>query len=729
MKFGIGARLYAIVGVVAAGLVLLVALLLVLEFGTLKNRRYLELKGLIETALSTVKLQYALAQAGTITEAEAKARAIKLVGALRYQDGNYFWINDLHPTMVMHPEKPELDGKDISVIKDPSGKAVFVAFVDAVKRQPGGSMVDYMWPKPGFDRPVEKSSYVALFEPWGWVIGTGVYNDDIQAERNHAMMVAFGVGAAVVMLIGGLAFGLARSITVPLGRLNAAMLVLAEGNFDVVLPGLDRQDEVGQIASAVETFKLKAAEKAQAEAGADLVRRAEAERDAAAARMADEFEAAVGAIVASAAAGDFSRRVDVAGKTGLIFRVGGSVNTLCESVAAVLGELTAMFGALAQDDLTRRIAAEYQGEFAVLKDSANATAQRIAATLSEVKLAAAEVANAAAEIATSTVDLSQRTEQQAAGLEQTAASMQQVAIAAKRNAEGAGKARRSATETLAVSDHGRQAVADAVAAVAKIEESSREISQITGLIDEIARQTNLLALNAAVEAARAGDAGLSFGVVAAEVRNLAQRSSQAAKDIKRQIVHSEARVGEGAKLVAAAERYGPVGQGGGADRGRDRYRIWSAILRHRGDQQIADPDARCHPAEFGPGRTECGHRPAVGGAGQGDGGPGGVLPARRRWGREPRRAARRSRARGSLDPFRARHQIRHADGVVLVDLGGKAVELGAQPRQLVRLAFQGGDQFGQGPDGGFLCSAKMRQAQNADLEVAARKGEAGDLVA
>jgi methyl-accepting chemotaxis protein len=177
---------------------------------------------------------------------------------------------------------------------------------------------------------------------------------------------------------------------------------------------------------------------------------------------------------------------------------------------------------------------------------------RIRETIGEIKASASEVTNASSEISSSTTDLSQRTEEQAASLEETTASMEVISTTVKKNAENAQQANRSAGETRTIAERGGQVVAQAVDAMAKIEESSRKISDIIGVIDEIARQTNLLALNAAVEAARAGEAGRGFAVVASEVRSLAQRSSQAAKDIKDLITNSNSQVKDGVDLVNKA---------------------------------------------------------------------------------------------------------------------------------------------------------------------------------
>jgi len=355
--------------------------------------------------------------------------------------------------------------------------------------------------------------------------------------------------------------------------LTAAMKELAGGNFDVVLPGLGRKDEIGDVAQAVETFKVKSAEKAKAEAEANADRelkeaaakaerdriaaeekaeadkRAAAERDAATAKVMADFDAAVGGIAKAAMDGDFSQRVPLEGKEGVIRNLAEAMNNMCDNIGKVMDELVVMMGSLAEGDLTRRINAEYRGTFGTLKDSANTTATRLAETVSEITASAKEVANAAAEISTSTTDLSQRTEEQAAGLEETSASMEQISATVKKNAENAQQANQLTAGAREVADKGGAVVASTVEAMSRIEDSSNKIADIIGVIDEIARQTNLLALNAAVEAARAGDAGRGFAVVASEVRSLAQRSSQAAKDIKDLITNSSIQVKDGVDLV------------------------------------------------------------------------------------------------------------------------------------------------------------------------------------
>ena len=447
-------------------------------------------------------------------------------------------------------------------------------------------------------------------------------SQEAEAERSHVsmMMIAVaGIGILTGLILGFVIgqFGIAK----PLGKVSQVLTELANGNKAVDIPFADYRDEVGDNARAAQTFKenLIRIEKMEAEQKENEVRAA-ADREAAMQKMTSEFEAAVGSIVQAAVAGDFSQRVDLDGKTGLVLNIGTAINSLCENVAAALEDLIRMLNALAEGNLTERISAEYHGNFARLKDNANKTAERMGATIAEIKASAREVTNASAEISTSTTDLSQRTEEQAASLEETSASMEEISATVKKNAENAQQANQSAADTRDVADRGGQVVAKAVDAMARIEDSSRKISDIIGVIDEIARQTNLLALNAAVEAARAGEAGRGFAVVASEVRSLAQRSSQAAKDIKDLITNCNGQVKEGVELVNqagdCAHRDRRLDQEGRRHRRRHRECQRRAVDRHRAGQQGADPDGRGDAAELGAGRGERRDRQDAGRSGE-----------------------------------------------------------------------------------------------------------------
>ncbi len=390
-----------------------------------------------------------------------------------------------------------------------------------------------------------------------------------QKSAFFSIDLAIGIGAAA-LLVAAVLFTLlmVSQIARPVSALTGVMSELSNGQLSISIPYTEKADEVGQMAKTLEVFRDNAlrvrqmeAEQKEAEkraADAELrtaeerqeaERRAAADRAAATAKVMEEFDAAVGGIAKAAMAGDFSQRVPLEGKEGVIRNLAEAMNTMCDNIGKVMDDLVDMMAALAEGDLTRRIHADYQGAFGTLKDSANTTAARLAETISEITASAREVANAASEISTSTTDLSQRTEEQAAGLEETSASMEEIASTVKKNAENANQANQLTASAREVANRGGSVVASTVEAMSRIEESSNRIADIIGVIDEIARQTNLLALNAAVEAARAGDAGRGFAVVATEVRSLAQRSSQAAKDIKDLITNSSSQVTEGVDLV------------------------------------------------------------------------------------------------------------------------------------------------------------------------------------
>lgn len=219
---------------------------------------------------------------------------------------------------------------------------------------------------------------------------------------------------------------------------------------------------------------------------------------------------------------------------------------------AAIAALTRAVSELSHGNLQARLTGEFSDEYRALQNDFNSMAAQLEDVIRAIAASTSELANAASEISASTTDLSQRTEEQAASLEQTSASMEEISVTVKNNAENATRANDLTRATRDVADRGGQVVSEAVSAMTRIEESSRKISDIISVIDEIARQTNLLALNAAVEAARAGEAGRGFAVVASEVRSLAQRSSQAAKDIKDLITSSAGQVKEGVDLVNRA---------------------------------------------------------------------------------------------------------------------------------------------------------------------------------
>jgi methyl-accepting chemotaxis protein len=322
------------------------------------------------------------------------------------------------------------------------------------------------------------------------------YNDELSAKRAHDGAIAFdeahlwiyiAIAFAALFCLGA-AYILVRAISKPLNNMTEAMGELARGNLDAYVPNADQQDEIGKLAEAMTSFKNQLA--AAEEAKAEQTR----------------------TIVSSIG-------------TGLDY--------------------------LAKGDLTHRVTADLTGAFAKLKDDFNSAMERLQDTVKNVLTSTHQITNNADEISTAADDLSRRTEQQAASLEETAAALEEITATVKKTASNAKEASRSVVGAKDAAEDGGRVVETAVRAMDAIAQSSRQITDIIGVIDEIAFQTNLLALNAGVEAARAGDAGKGFAVVASEVRALAQRSSGAAKEIKALINTSSEHVGDGVKYVAA----------------------------------------------------------------------------------------------------------------------------------------------------------------------------------
>jgi methyl-accepting chemotaxis protein len=345
------------------------------------------------------------------------------------------------------------------------------------------------------------------------VIVIAVDRSALDAIWNDAI-IAGGAVAIIMLLLGAaVAWWLQRDIGRPLLRMTDSMSELASGRLDVEIDTKSKIDEIAAMARALEVFRDAGAENRRLE-------QESASQRAAADADRQQFETA---------------RQQSEREQSLV-------------VSSIAQALTR----LAEGDLTERLAQAFPTNYEALRADFNTAMEQLQEVILGISASASEVSSASREISASTTNLSQRTEEQAASLEETSASMEQIAVTVRNNAEKAQNANVLVHQTRETADRSGQVVSEAVSAMTLIEDSSRKISDIISVIDEIARQTNLLALNAAVEAARAGEAGRGFAVVASEVRTLAQRSSQAAKDIKDLITSSAGQVQNGVALVNKA---------------------------------------------------------------------------------------------------------------------------------------------------------------------------------
>lgn len=579
----------------------------------LYQQKQTELKHLTELALTELKIAYELQQKGTLSESQAKQQVIEAIKEIRYGQNDYFWINDQKPTMIMHPTNPKLDGQNLSNIKDPNGVQLFVEFVK-VTQQNGNGFVEYDWPKPGSEQPQPKLSYVELFPQWGWIIGTGVYIDDLNDIYMSQLMQILSVILIVLALLGWISWRVTLGITRPIANLKSVLhQIESQGNLKLRIPASGTKDELAQMANAVNKL-LTAMEQAIDEANrvvgaiakgdfeqriqhdlkgdldtlkqgvngsADsvhftmqelaLVMTALNEGDFSV-RMSERVQgdlrlqveqamqsveqtiSGIIRVMEKMQAGKFQHRVEVDAK-GDLNKLKNGINHSMNALEHAMKDITQIVVAQSQGDLTHKITAEYRGELRILKQAINATADKLIEVVSKAVNASNIVSSAASEVSEGSSSLSQRVQEQAAALEQTSATMDQMNSTVQHNTENARQTAQVAKDVQTQANEGSLVMQQTISAMDAIQASSHKIAEIVNMIDSIAFQTNLLALNAAVEAARAGDHGRGFAVVAGEVRTLAQKSAEAAKEIKNLIDESVTRIDEGTRLASKSGEF------------------------------------------------------------------------------------------------------------------------------------------------------------------------------
>jgi methyl-accepting chemotaxis protein len=479
------------------------------------NEKELKTRHLVETAYGVIEHYYNITKSGGMSENEAKNTALSVIKTLRYENNGYFWINDLHPTMIMHPEQTELDGKDLSDYRDSNGKRLFAEIVETVKKKDAG-FVYYYWQKPGFAKPVRKMSYVKGFVPWGWVVGSGIYLDDVSSVFHANVRQDILLLILITSLVGVITWLISRSIIIPMGAEPA------------YVAGIIREVAGGNLALSIDT------DEKHSDSLLGVVK-----------NMVGSLNGMVGKIGRSAS--DLSQ---------ISSNLTEAADRVSEATQVQTDGITGTSSAITEISTSLKEVSKWVDNLSKSATESSSSILEMSANNDEVALNMESLSNSVEEVSTSIFQMSAAIREVSAGVTSLLDATTTTAMSVSEMDDSIKSVEKRSTDTAGITDavrqdaeRGKEAVEATISGICEIRRSSQitseviaelservsDIGAIITVIDEVAEQTNLLALNAAIIAAQAGEHGKGFSVVADEIKRLAERTRSSTREIGRVI--------------------------------------------------------------------------------------------------------------------------------------------------------------------------------------------------